>query len=293
VRAAAAEALDRPDSREVASALLDAAGDDVRLVRVRAAASLAGVPPQWVNEQQAEDLKAAIAEFGAAMRSRPDDHASHYNLGNFLMEWGQFEQAVECFQTASKLQPRDPAPFVNASLAYNALGRNEQAERSLREALKLDPTSAAANLNLGLLLAEMNRVPEAETTLRRALKADLKLASAAFNLGVILARDRLPEALHWCRIARELRPESAKYAYTLAFYEHQAGNADEAVSILRALLDAHPEHADSYGLLGEILEGQGKRTDAINLYRQAADSAALPEQVRAFFDAKREALEKP
>lgn len=292
VRAAAAAALEQPVNPDIAAALLKAAGDDYRLVRVRAAASLAGLPRNWTTEGQWEQLRKATDEFIAAMNSRLDDHAGHYNLGNFLMSWGQFEAAVGRFETAVKLQPRDVAPLVNASLAYNALGRNEEAERSLRAALKRDPKNVAAHLNLGLLLAEINRLPEAETALRRALAEDPTLAQAAFNLGVILAADRLPEALTWCRKACALQPDNARYAYTQAFYEHQAGHSDEAVSLLHRLLEQQPDYADAYGLLGKILESQGKRAEAAAVYRQAADNADLPAQVRQFFHARLEALEQ-
>ena len=40
-----------------------------------------------------------------SMRSRPDDMASHYNLGNLYMSRGQMPEAVAEFETASRLQP--------------------------------------------------------------------------------------------------------------------------------------------------------------------------------------------
>ena len=100
-------------------------------------------------------------------------------------------------------------PYVNAALAYNALGQNDQAEASLRRALSLDPTNAAANLNLGMLLAEMGKLSEAEQAFRTAFKADPHSAQAAYNLGVLLSKDRLEEALDWCRRAAALGPGQA------------------------------------------------------------------------------------
>ncbi len=55
------------------------------------------------------------------------------------------------------------------------------------------------------------------------------MAQAAYNLCIITAKDRIGEAVTWCRKASDLRPQEPKYAYTLAFYLNQKGDKDEAV----------------------------------------------------------------
>jgi len=156
---------------------------------VRAAAALAGTPEDKPPEEQRRQVRAAMAELVDSMKSRPDDMASHYNLGNFHMARGQMPEAVAEFETATRLQPEALPPHVNAALAYNALGHNDKAEASLRRALRLDPTNAVANLNLGMLLAELGKMPEAEQAFRAAFKASPQSAQAAYNLGVLLAKD--------------------------------------------------------------------------------------------------------
>ena len=131
--------------------------------------SLAALPPDSVpDEHDRRNLEKANREFIAAMSARPDDWASHANLGNFYMEGRNFAAAVGCFETATKLEPRQIGPMVNASMAYSNMGRNDKAEQCLRRALAMDPASAAANFNLGLLLGEEGRLLEAEQALRRA-----------------------------------------------------------------------------------------------------------------------------
>ena len=164
-----------------------AAADPSRLVRIRTAMSLAALPPKSVTDgRDRANLERANREFIAAMHARPDDWASHANLGNFYMEGRDFPAAAACFETATQLEPRQIGPMVNASMAYSNLGQNDRAEQSLRRALKIEPANAAANFNLGLLLAEQGQLAEAEQALRAALKADPKMAAAAYNLGVIL-----------------------------------------------------------------------------------------------------------
>jgi tetratricopeptide (TPR) repeat protein len=283
VRAAAVEALDAFLTSESLQPLLKATRDEYRLVRVRAAATLAGVPPNLLDDDEQKSLADATAEFVLAMRARPDDHASHYNLGNFYGARGEYERAIACYKTATKLQPSDIAPRVNASLVYNALGRNEEAERSLREALRIDPANVPANLNLGLLLAEMGRHTEAESALRKVFDADEHNAVAAYNLGMLRVRTDLAEAIKWFHEARALRPAEPKYAYTLAFYLHENGDDDEAVQVLEKTLEREAASGDPYALLGQIYEMRGNSSDAIAVYRKAAENELLPVQERYRF----------
>jgi tetratricopeptide (TPR) repeat protein len=245
VRASVAEALgERPDPTN-ANVLCKAAGDDYRLVRVRAAAALAGVPAESLPGDQRSRVAAAIAELMDSMKSRPDDMASHYNLGNFHMARGQMPEAVTEFETATRLQPEALPPYVNAAMAYNALGQNDKAEASLRRALSLEPTNAPAHLNLGMLLAEMGKMSEAEQSFRAAFKADPKSAQAAYNLGVLLAKDHPEEALEWCHRAAVLAANNPQYGYTYAFYLHQSGRLEEALTVIRSVRKRFPAHEDS------------------------------------------------
>jgi tetratricopeptide (TPR) repeat protein len=245
VRASAVAALGEHLDRADAGALFRAVGDDYRLVRVRAAAALAAVPEESLPEEHRRPVRDAMAELLDSMHSRPDDMASHYNLGNFHMARRQLPQAVTEFETATRLQPEALPPYVNVALAYNALGQNDKAEASLRRALRLDPTNAAAHLNLGMLLAEMGNSAGAEQAFRAAFQANPQSAQAAYNLGVLLAEARPSEALDWCRRAAALGRDDPKYGYTYAFYLYRAGRPDQALQVIRSVRERHPAHEDS------------------------------------------------
>jgi len=280
VRGSAAMAAATHLTPEAVDALLAATRDEFRLVRVRAAAGLAPLDPQWVEGGARADLERAVAEFLVAMGARPDDSASQYNLGNFHLARGENERAAACFEEAFRLDPFRIAPLVNASLAYSGLGRGEEAEACLRRALERDPRSVAASFNLGLLLAELGRLPEAEAAHRETLRLDPEWAPSAYNLGVLLASDRMEEALFWCRRASELRPSEARYAYTLAFYQRQSGDAQGAAATLQQRVAERTANAESYYLLGEILVEADRRSEALEVYRQGQANAELAEEHR-------------
>jgi tetratricopeptide (TPR) repeat protein len=243
-----------------------------------------------VGAELVEPLKRATEELRASMLSRPDDWASHYNLGNFHVERREYSRAIEAFDRAIRFQPRSMLPLVNVSLAYNALGQNDRAEASLRAALDLEPTNAVTHLNLGMLLAEAGRPPEAEAAFRAAFKYDPHSAPAAYNLGVLLSEKQPEEALTWCRRAADLRPGEAKYGYTLAFYLAQRGKRNEAIQTLEALLSRGVPHMESHALLGQLYERGRKPAEAARVYRRAALQEEFPVQVREQFEQRAKAL---
>ncbi len=224
VRAATAEALSVRPGKESFQALVTVAGDGCRLVRVRAAASLARYPESWVKGEDLDMVKRATEEYLASLTARPDQWTSHYNLGNYYLNRGEVKQALASYDTALKLEPRAAMVMVNAALAYAQMDEKDLAEKSLMKAIKIVPDNAAAHFNLGLLRAEQNRVKEAERELKEAFRLDPKMAQAAYNLCILTAKDRPEEALSWCKKAVELNPQESKYAYTLAFYQKEQGD---------------------------------------------------------------------
>jgi tetratricopeptide (TPR) repeat protein len=293
VRASAASALEGYLNEESVPALLRAAADPVRLVRIRAAAALAPLPPERIADaNQRRLLRHATGEFQEAMAARPDDWASYANLGSFEMDRGDFDASVAAYETALKLEPRMVAPMVSAAMAYANLKQLDKAEAWLRRALKAEPENAAANFNLGLLLAETGHPDEAEKALRTALKTDPQLAAAAYNLGVILGEKHdLPGAVQWCRKAHDLRPDDPKYTQSLAVYLQAKGDKDEAISLVKRAIRDNPKFLDGYEMLSDIYERGGQPKAAAGALRDGLKQPGLPPQIRSEWEARAEKLE--
>ena len=256
VRAAAAASMLNYLVPENSALLFEATRDDYRLVRLRAADTLAVLPADMVEEKDRQALDSAITELESSFLARPDDPMSYYNLANLYMDRGNLQKAVELFETAIRLRPDNILPLVNASIAYARLGDPAKAEATLKRALEIDPASAEANFNRGLLKAEQNNYEEAENHLRTALKTDPNFPEAAYNLCILIAKKYPDESVSWCRKAYTVRPREIKYAYTLAFYLQQTGQLDEAADILEKLIEQQPNFKDASMLLRAVYEQQ-------------------------------------
>ncbi len=278
VRAAACVSLEPLPSRKAVQALLKAAGDDYRLVRIRAASSLSRIPEgvarSVLDEEARKKLQSATKELIASYTARPDQWSSHYNLGNFHVNQRRPDLALTAFETALKFEPGAVPALVNTAMAYSRMRKNKEAEEYLSRALEIAPKSAEANFNMGLLKGEQKDLKKAEEHLRAALKADQAMHQAAYNLGILLADDKPKESIKLLLRAFETTP-TPKYGYTLAFYVQKQGDLDNACEMLLRLIEQWPVFADAYLLLGRIYERQGKRVEAIALYRKAIDGGGL------------------
>jgi tetratricopeptide (TPR) repeat protein len=252
VRSAVVEALALRPSRESVQALLNATGDDYKLVRTRAAAALAGYSAGQLANDVKTKIEKANQEYLTSIMARPDQWTSHYNMGNYHLNRGDFKEAIASYQAAQRLESQAIMALVNSSIVYAQMGENDKAEKSLQEALNIAPDNAAANFNMGLLKAAKNELRPAENFLKKALKSDPQMAKAAYNLCVITAKDRVKEAVRWCKESVKLNPQDPKYQYTLAFYLYQKGDKNEAIRILKAMTEKYPGYQDAKMLYEEL-----------------------------------------
>jgi len=270
IRSAAIESLGLIPSMEGLREIIKATGDEYRLVRVHAAGSLAGfqdvITRMQISDKEKENLEKAKKELFSFLLSRPDQWSSHYNMGNYHLESGNLSAALTSYEKALRLEPQSVPVRVNMSTALARNGQNKKAEESLRKALEIEPENSTVNYNFGLLLAELGKTKEAEKALRKAFRSDPHLAPAAYNLCVLLAKEKAEEAVDFCKKAYELRPNEARYAYTLAFYQYEKGDTSNAINILEKTILQTPSYIDASLLLADIYKGLGRKESAKKVY---------------------------
>ena len=226
VRGAAAAALsDDLRERATVDALGRALADPVRVVRVQAAQALAAFPRQSLEPVALAHLKRAEAELLAMFGARPDDWASHYNLGNYRLAQGDPQGAMGAYHRSMRLRPDAVMPHVNAAVLASQQGRLQEALGYLQAACKASPENGAVNLNLGLALAEAGDGAGAVKHLRAAMKDPQCRAQTAYNCAVLVGAQNPAEAVELCRAAVEAEPGNARYAETLEYYRRAAGQA--------------------------------------------------------------------
>jgi tetratricopeptide (TPR) repeat protein len=265
LRVTAVRRLPEEDPAALARLLGPLLQDPVRAVRIEAAARLAGVPAARLAEAQRKAHAAALDEYVEAQRYMSDLPSGPYNLGNLYAAQGRPADAERQYRRALAIDDQLFMAKGNLATLLAGSGRLDEAERLLREAHEAQPGQAGISFNLGLLLAEAGKRDEAERMLRAALAADPGLAPAAFNLAVMVGERRPAEAVPLARRAAALRPEDARYAWTLGYFQARAGDPIGAATTLESLLAAHPDDAEARRLLVEVYAQLGRAEDARRL----------------------------
>ena len=203
------EALPMSQRWPLASALL---GDDVKGVRTRAAYVLAGAETARLSTAERERFEGAAQEFVAAMRFNADRPESRSMLGSFYLRRGAAAEAEAEFKAALRLSRQYTPAAINLADLYRQLGRENDGEQILRQALAEGAQDAGVHHALGLTLVRLKR---------------------------------LDAALDELRLAAQLAPEQARYAYVYAVALNSAGRASEAISVLTDSLSRHPDDRDT------------------------------------------------
>jgi Flp pilus assembly protein TadD len=220
VRGAAAGTLagNLRDSETVA-VLCRALNDPIRVVRIQAAQSLAAFPRTTLDKAALVALAKAEEELLGMLTARPDDWASHYNLGNYRMARGDFSSAMDSYKISMKLRGDTIMPFVNAAVLASQQGNLQEAISYLRQASTNHPEHGPVHLNLGLALAETGDLVGAEKALRIAMKDPSCAAQAAYNCAVLVGQRNPSGAVQLLRFALEREPQNARFQEALRYYE--------------------------------------------------------------------------
>jgi tetratricopeptide (TPR) repeat protein len=288
-RTAVAEFQQRNAARLV-KAVAPLLKDPVLGVRIEAAATLAALPEGTLSEAQTQTLQPVLKDYLAALSFNEDMPSGRYNRANFEQTRGNDAEAEKQFRKALEMDDQFYLAGVNLSLLLSREGRKEEAEALLQKSLRTNPHSAPIAFNLGLLLAEMGRNAEAEASLRQALKEDPGMATAAYNLAVLVSARNPKEAAELCGKAAELQPEEPKFAYSLAYFQIQAGKKTAATATLERLAQLHPDYADAILMLGDLYVRQNRMRDAAKLYDSQLAMKELPAQYRDELMLRRKSL---
>lgn len=100
----------------------------------------------------------AIEECHKAIAQDPDFGNPYNDIGAYLIEKGEFEEAITWFQKAMQAKRYEsPAyPHLNLGRVYERMGNWTEAIESYKKALTLDPNYALARRALGRLVSSLN-----------------------------------------------------------------------------------------------------------------------------------------
>jgi tetratricopeptide (TPR) repeat protein len=218
VRRAAATALPAFDPQTRLLLGLPLLNDPIRAVRLEVAPILASVPPGYFTAEQRAIFDRVVAEYRESQRANADRAEAHLNLGILDAQLGNLQEAETAYRIAIRLQPSFIPAYINLADLCRAQNRESETEQVLRDALKMDANHGDVHHALGLSLVRQNR-----------------------------RREGVEELAH----ARQLRPDSPRYAYVYAVALHETGDGKRARQVLK---NAHEKFPDDREILLALVE---------------------------------------
>jgi len=195
--------------------------------------------------------------------------------GSVLQMQERYSEAIAQFQRVLRLTPaRSEAQFAIAR-CYRAIGAADTALLFAREAVVLTPTNVDARLQLAELLVINGRVEEGIEQYEQVLKEQPEDVSARYDVAQLLYR-RDPERaiVHYEYIRRNIGEDYDALLNLAELYLSKRAY-DDAIAVMREVLDIEPANHDLYKLLGDIYL-QSERYDDALAFLDDAERRILP-----------------
>jgi len=285
VRATAASSLQHDTSPAATKALLKAAQDRFRTVRIRAAGSLLTRNLTGYSEEERQAYDKAHAEYWNSLIIGPDRWSTHYNQGIYYDRIGEAEKSLAAYEKSLELRDDVIAPMINASMVYARSGDSTNAYALLQKAFRIEPENPMVNFNLALLEAEFKNLEAAEKHLRTTLEFDPQMAQAAYNLGVLLLQKDNKEGYQWLETAARVVPENWNYLSAYIYFLSQANRTAEIEAALKEAVASGRAAPEAYFALIANYERDSRIAEAIEICKKAKLDKNLP------MDAKRHAAQ--
>jgi Flp pilus assembly protein TadD len=205
----------------------------------------------------------------AKLRAQPSAKA-YADLGIWFHDRRQFGCAAEALEKALKMEPDSARlAYLRGESLYSS-GNVKQAIGALQQSVRLDSKVLQPHLILGAALDQMHDTTDAEIEWRAALTIDPKSTTAR----AALSKDLLAEKDYGSEIAL-LRAASGSAQLTpdltldLALAYGQVGMLQDADSLLRTALRAHPASLPLAKALAATLVLQARREEAAGVLETA------------------------
>ena len=141
---------------------------------------------------------------------------------------------------------------------------------ALKLAVTHYPNFARAQLDLGAVLHHQKKIADAEAAYQKALELYPHFWEARLALANLYDQTQQPQkAIRAFTSALALKPDQPDILYKLAFWHRQAGETQQAQTLLDRLHKTQQNHLGGWLLRGDMAELEEKDKEAIEAYEKA------------------------
>jgi tetratricopeptide (TPR) repeat protein len=233
-------------------------------------ASVAILLLAWCARVQASYWRNGETLWSHAIAVTSDNFTAYNGLGQFLVDHGHLDEAIDQLHIALKINPKYPISRMNLGIALMKNGRADEAIAEFQTVLKDYPNDANAHNNMGTALLEKGDSQSAIAAYEKALSIQSRYPSAHFGLGMALDdRGRVGEAIaHYQEAVRE-NPDFAEAYYLLGNDLFHASRIDAAIAAYERALQSRPVYPEAENNMGLALLKEGRPGEAVAHWENA------------------------
>ena len=181
-----------------------------------------------------------------ALAATEGNWIAHYNLGNYLYERGDHQDAETHFREAIRIDDKYVKAFTNLGAALHKQGRYDEAIPLLERAVELDPRNVNARYNYGAALQKSNKLDQALEQFTEVIRLQPNHGEAMFYAGYLQqTKGKFKEAAALYKKATILKPNDASLLNNLGALYYQLNDYTQSVEYYERALKLDPTHADA------------------------------------------------
>jgi serine/threonine-protein kinase len=195
-------------------------------------------------------------------------------LGMIYAGTGEYEKAISVFEEVLAFDPANAAAHREMATAYSGAGMLEEAEKTYRRAIELRPQYWGGHYDLGVFYWRHDRKEDAVVEFERVVELTPDNMWGYNSLGAAYyTLDRWDEAHAMFERSIEAQPNYRAYS-NLGTLDYIAGRYQAAAEMYEKALELNDTSYLTWANLANAYYWiPGKREDAIDTYRRAAEMA--------------------
>jgi tetratricopeptide (TPR) repeat protein len=223
-----------------------------------------------------EEARGLSAPLKDSSHVAPPDMAAAFAA--VFAEHKLFDDAIEILETAKRGSSSPSfALLYNLGASYYQKGERVRAEESYLAALSLKPDDVATLRALASIARAGGDLEKSLSYLVRARKAMPDSPAVLYDFGwTALNMNLLYDALNVLERLHQMKPDEPEYLYPLSIARLNNGEGPRAQELINRYIELRPQDARGYYVLGAILYGAKKFTEARDALQHSLALAYYP-----------------
>jgi two-component system chemotaxis response regulator CheY len=206
----------------------------------------------------------ALSKLRDLVQKNPNYHKAYRALGDILLESGQRQEALSAMQQELAINPKQPERQIQLARLMLQNNLPEEAVAHFRAALRVSPKNTAALMGLGHAFAALGNLDKSVYyfhRVRRYLPNAIKPLEAAVKHCIEAGDPKKAEYL--LKDERKISVNKHEVSTLLASFYLQQKRNDEALAVVREILQKSPDHAQALRICGNIHLYNGDLNEAL------------------------------